>query len=42
MTEEGLDRLQDVMTEAGELNQRVDYNKIVVTKFIEVAIESTQ
>ncbi|SDK17430.1 ABC transporter substrate-binding protein [Natronincola ferrireducens] len=42
LTEEGLDRLQDVMTEAGELNQRVDYDKIVVTEFAEAAMESIE
>lgn len=40
MTEEGLNRLQDVMTEAGELNQRVPYDKIVTTKFAEEAMKN--
>jgi len=40
MTEEGLNRLQDVMTEAGELNQRVPYDKVVTTKFAEEAMKN--
>ncbi len=39
MTEEGLNRLQDVMTEAGELNNRVPYDKIVNTEFAKKAME---
>jgi NitT/TauT family transport system substrate-binding protein len=38
LTEEGLNTLQDIMTEAGELNQRVPYEKIVVTTFAEKAM----
>ncbi|SCY69548.1 ABC transporter substrate-binding protein [Alkaliphilus peptidifermentans] len=40
LTEEGLERLQDVMIEAGELSQKVDYNAIVNTEFAKKAIES--
>jgi len=40
LKEEGLDRLQDVMTEAGELNKRVPYDKVVNTKFAEEAMKN--
>jgi len=40
LKEDGLNRLQDVMTEAGELNKRVPYNEIINTKFAEEAIKS--
>jgi len=39
MTEEGLNRLQDIMTEAGELNQTVPYDAIVNTEFAKKAME---
>ncbi|SET82918.1 NitT/TauT family transport system substrate-binding protein, partial [Natronincola peptidivorans] len=42
LTEEGLDRLQDVMTEAGELSERVPYDAIVVTEFAEAAMATIQ
>lgn len=40
LTKEGLDRLQDVMMEAGELNKRVLYDKIVITEFAEKAMKN--
>ncbi|MDR5659397.1 ABC transporter substrate-binding protein [Serpentinicella sp. ANB-PHB4] len=40
--EEGLDRLQDIMTEAGELDQRVPYDKIVNTEFAENAMDNIE
>jgi len=40
LTEEGLDKLQEVMIEAGELNQRVPYESIVNTEFAKKAMES--
>ncbi len=42
MTEEGLDRLQDIMIEAGELNNKVPYDKIVNTKFAKKAMENNK
>ncbi|SNS06226.1 NitT/TauT family transport system substrate-binding protein [Anaerovirgula multivorans] len=42
LTKEGLDRLQDVMAEAGELSQRVPYDEIVVTGFAENAMKNIQ
>lgn len=39
MTEEGLDRLQDIMTEAGELDKRVPYEDIVNTEFAKKVME---
>ena len=39
LTKEGLDKLQAVMTEAGELEKKVDYEKIVTTKFAEEAMK---
>ncbi|MBM7616410.1 ABC-type nitrate/sulfonate/bicarbonate transport system substrate-binding protein [Alkaliphilus hydrothermalis] len=39
LSEEGLDRLQDVMTEAGELDKRVPYDKVVNTEFAKKAME---
>lgn len=39
LTEEGLDRLQEVMMEAGELNIKVPYDKIVNTDFAKRAME---
>ena len=40
ITEEGLDRMMDIMEEAGELNQRADYNAIVTTEFAEEAMKN--
>jgi len=40
LKEDGLNRLQDVMTEAGELNKHVPYNEIVNTKFAEEAMKN--
>jgi len=40
LKEDGLNRLQDVMTEAGELNKIVPYDKIVNTKFAEEAMKN--
>ncbi len=39
LTEEGLDKLQEVMTEAGELEKKVPYADIVTTKFAEEAMK---
>lgn len=39
MKEDSLNRLQDVMEEAGELNVRAPYDKIVTTSFAEQAIK---
>jgi len=39
LTKEGLDKLQAVMAEAGELEKKVDYEKIVTTKFAEEAMK---
>ncbi len=38
MGEEGLDRLQDVMEEAGELEQRVNFDDLVDNSFAETAV----
>ncbi len=40
LTEEGLDRLQEVMTEAGELDTKVPYEEIVNTEFAKKAMEN--
>ncbi|WP_243137000.1 ABC transporter substrate-binding protein [Alkaliphilus serpentinus] len=40
LTKDGLDRLQEVMMEAGELDKPVEYDSIVITKFAEKAMES--
>ena len=40
LKEDGLDRLQDVMTEAGVLDKRVPYDKVVNTKFAEKAVKN--
>lgn len=40
LTEEGLNRLQDVMIEAGELDKRVPYDKLVTTEFAEKAMKN--
>lgn len=40
LTEEGLDRLQEIMIEAGELDQKVPYNALVITEFAEKAMEN--
>ena len=37
MTEESFNRLQDVMIEAGELNQKVPFNKLINNTFAENA-----
>lgn len=39
LTEEGLNKLQDIMMEAGELDKLVPYDKIVTTKFATNAME---
>lgn len=39
ITEEGLNRMMDIMELAGELEERADYEKIVTTKFAEKAME---
>lgn len=39
MTEDGLDRLQDIMIEAGELDAKVPYDQIVNTEFARKAME---
>ena len=40
LTEESFNRLQDVMEEAGELDKRADYSKIVNNKYAEQAIKN--
>lgn len=40
LTEESFNRLQDVMKEAGELDKRADYSKIVNNKYAEQAIKN--
>jgi NitT/TauT family transport system substrate-binding protein len=40
MTEESLDRLQEVMKTAGELDKKVDFNKLVNNTFAEKAIKN--
>ncbi len=42
LSKEGLDRLQDVMIEAGELEERVPYEELVITNFAETAMENIQ
>ncbi|KAB3535291.1 ABC transporter substrate-binding protein [Alkaliphilus pronyensis] len=42
LTREGLDRLQEVMIEAGELDEKVDYAAIVNTEFAEKAIKNLE
>ena len=37
MGEEGLERLQDVMEEAGELKERVEFSQLVDNSFAEKA-----
>ncbi|QUH24494.1 hypothetical protein [Serpentinicella alkaliphila] len=39
LTVEGLNRLQDIMTEARELDKRVPHSTIVNTEFAKKAIE---
>lgn len=39
ITEDGLDRVMDIMELAGELDQRAPYEKIVTTKFAEKAMK---
>ena len=40
LTEEGLDKLQDVMIEAGELSETVPYDKLVNTEYAEKAMKN--
>ena len=40
LSEESFDRLQTVMTEAGELSQRADYSKVVNNTFAEKAVSA--
>jgi len=40
LTEESFDKLQEVMQEAGELEQRADYTKVVNNKYAEQAIKN--
>jgi NitT/TauT family transport system substrate-binding protein len=39
ITEEGLNRMMDIMELAGELDKRADYEKIVTTQFAEKAMQ---
>ena len=39
LKEESLNRLMDVMELAGELKERVPYDKVVTTKFAEKAVK---
>lgn len=39
ITEEGLNKMMDIMELAGELDKRADYGKIVTTKFAEKAMQ---
>ncbi|VEF47155.1 putative ABC transporter substrate-binding protein [Bacillus freudenreichii] len=39
LTEDGWENLQNIMEEAGELPERVDYNKLVNTKIVEKVIK---
>jgi NitT/TauT family transport system substrate-binding protein len=39
ITEEGLNRMMDIMELAGELDKRADYEKIVITKYAEKAMQ---
>ena len=40
MTEEAFNKLQDVIEEAGELEKRADYEKVVNNKYAEEAVKS--
>lgn len=40
ITEEGLDRMMDIMELAGELERRADYNALVTTEFAKKAMET--
>ena len=40
MGEEGLNRLQDVMEEAGELQERVEFQQLVDNSYAEKAVNS--
>ncbi len=40
ITEEGLNRMMDIMEVAGELEKRADYHSIVTTKFAQVAMKN--
>lgn len=42
ITEEGLDRMMDIMEEAGELDKRADYEAIVTTEFAEEAMKNIE
>lgn len=42
LSEEAYNRLQDVMLEAGELEQRVVYDPVVTTKFAETAVKEVK
>ena len=39
MTEEGLNHMMDIIEQAGELDKRAPYDKIVTTKFAEEAMK---
>ena len=39
LTKEVFEKLQDVIEEAGELDKRADYNKVVNNKYAEGAIK---
>ena len=40
LTEESFNLLQDVMQEAGELDQRVEHSKVINNSYAEKAIET--
>ncbi|HLR20912.1 MAG TPA: ABC transporter substrate-binding protein [Tissierellaceae bacterium] len=40
ITEDGLDHMMDIMDLAGELDERADFDKIVITEFAEKAMEN--
>ncbi len=40
LTEESFNKLQDVMEEAGELEQRADYSKVINNKYAEQAVKN--
>lgn len=42
LTKDGLDRLQDIMIDAGELTEPVPYEEIVITRFAEDAMKNIQ
>ena len=39
LTEEGFNKLQDVLEEAGELTKRADYTKVVNNKYAKETIK---